>query len=85
LIADFGFRNAEWREGEFEICERGVLVRKGDVKGFAKGLKYLLENPEVRQKIGSRGRKYALEHHTTEKLVSNMDTLYRSLLHRDDK
>ena len=72
-------------EGEFEVCERGVLVKKGDVEGFAKGLNYLLENPKVRKEIGARGRKYALAHHTKEKLVSNMDMLYRSLLFTDDK
>jgi glycosyltransferase involved in cell wall biosynthesis len=72
-------------EGEFEVCERGVLVKKGDVEGFAKGLNYLLENPKVRKEIGARGRKYALAHHTIDKLVSNMDMLYRSLLFADDK
>jgi len=45
----------------------------------------LLENPKVRKEIGARGQKYALAHHTTEKLVSNMDMLYRSLLLADDK
>ena len=85
LISDFGLRIAELSEAGFEICERGVLVRQGDVKGFAKGLKYLLENPKLRKEIGARGRKYALAHHTTEKLVSNMDMLYRSILFRDDK
>jgi len=85
LIADCGLRISELSEGEFEICERGLLVKKGDVNGFAKGLKYLLENPKVRKEIGTRGRKYALAHHTTEKLVSNMDMLYRSILFRDGK
>jgi len=85
LISDFGFRISELSEGEFEICERGLLVKKGDVNGFAKGLKYLLENNKVRKEIGTRGRKYALAHHTTQKLLSNMDMLYRSLLLRDDK
>ena len=55
------------------------------VEGFAKGLHYLLENPKVRKEIGARGRKYALAHHTKEKLVSNMDMLYRLLLFTDDK
>jgi glycosyltransferase involved in cell wall biosynthesis len=85
LISERGTQNVELEEGEVEVCARGVLVRRGDVKGFTKGLKYLLENPKVRKEIGSRGRKYALEHHTTEKLVSNMDMLYRSLLLKDDK
>jgi glycosyltransferase involved in cell wall biosynthesis len=77
--------NAEFGESEFEICERGVLVRKGDVRGFAKGLKYLLEHPEECREMGKRGRKYALEKHTTERLVSDMDRLYRSLLERHSR
>jgi glycosyltransferase involved in cell wall biosynthesis len=91
LISDRGFRPparrglrpggiAELSEAEFEICERGLLVKKGDVNGFANGLKYLLEHPEEGREMGKRGRDYALEHHSTEKLVSNMDRLYQSLL-----
>jgi glycosyltransferase involved in cell wall biosynthesis len=96
LISEMGTRSpkrgdlchggmVEVGEGEFEVCERGILVMKGDVEGFAKGLHYLLENPKVRKEIGARGRKYALAHHTKEKLVSNMDMLYRSLFFTDDK
>ena len=77
-----GLRIAELAEGEFEICERGILVRKGDVKGFAKGLKYLLEHGEKGREMGRRGQEYTLEKHTTERLVSDMDRLYRSLLER---
>jgi glycosyltransferase involved in cell wall biosynthesis len=54
-------------------------------RGFAQGLKYLLEHPEECREMGRRGREYALEHHTTEKLMSNMDMLYRSLYFGDDK
>ena len=85
LISERGTQNVELEEGEFEVCERGILVKKGNVEGFAKGLHYLLENPKVRKEIGARGRKYALAHHTKEKLMSNMDMLYRSLLFRGDK
>ena len=79
------FRLAELSEEEFEICERGLLVKKGDIKGFAKGLKYLLEHPEEGREMGKRGREYALEKHTTERLVSDMDRLYRSLLERHSR
>ena len=85
LISDFGFRISDLSEGEFEICERGLLVKKGDVKGFAKGLKYLLEHPKECREMGKRGREYALEKHTMERLVSDMDKLYQSLLPRNDK
>ncbi len=79
------FRNAELSEAEFEICERGLLVKKGDVNGFANGLKYLLDHPEEGREMGKRGREYALEKHTMERLVSDIDKLYQSLLPRDDK
>ena len=79
------FRIAELSEGEFEICERGLLVSKGDTKGFANGLKYLLEHPKEGREMGKRGREYALEKHTMEKLVSDMDSLYQALLSRNDK
>jgi glycosyltransferase involved in cell wall biosynthesis len=85
LISNFEFRISELSEGEFEICERGLLVKKGDVNGFANGLKYLLEHPEECREMGKRGRKYALEKHTTERLVSDMDRLYRSLLERHSR
>jgi len=85
LISDRGFRNAEFGESEFEIYERGILVKKGDVKGFANGLKYLLEHPEEGREMGKRGREYALGHHSTEKLVSDMDRLYRALLERHSR
>jgi glycosyltransferase involved in cell wall biosynthesis len=85
LIADCGLRIAELNEGEFGICERGVLVARGDVKGFAKGLHYLLEHPDVCTEMGRRGRQYAMEKHTAERLVSDMDKLYQSLLIRNDK
>ena len=68
------------KEGEFEVCERGVLVKRGDAEGFAKGLQYLLEHPDVRRKMGQRGREYAMERHSKERLVSDMDRLYQSLL-----
>jgi glycosyltransferase involved in cell wall biosynthesis len=85
LISDFGFRIAELSEAGFEICERGVLVRKGDVRGFAKGLKYLLEHPEVRTEMGQRGQEYALQNHSMERLVADIDQLYQSLLTKRDK
>ena len=77
--------SAELTEGEFEICERGVLVRKGDVQGFVKGLKYLLEHPEKGREMGRRGQEYVIRNHSVERLVSDIDKLYKSLLPTRDK
>ena len=54
LISDCGFRppaqrglrpggNAELSEAESEICERGLLVKKGDIIGFSKFMIFLVE------------------------------------------
>ena len=85
LISDFRFRISELSEAGFEICERGILVRKGDVRGFAEGLKYLLEHPETGREMGQRGQEYAKQNHTMERLVADMDKLYQSLLTKRDK
>jgi len=85
LISECGMRNVEWRDGEFEICDRGVLVRKGDVRGFAEGLKYLLEHPDECGAMGRRGQRYALQNHSVERLVADMEQLYQMLLTKKDK
>jgi len=68
------------KAGEFEVCERGILVKPGNVRGFAKGLQYLLERPHVCKQMGQRGREYAMQRHSKERLVADTDRLYRSLL-----
>ena len=81
--ADCGVRNvanAELSESEFEICERGILVKSGDAEGLAQGLQYLLEQPDLCRQMGQRGKEYALKHYTKERLAADMDRLYRSLL-----
>ena len=55
-------------------------MKPGDVEGFAKGLHYLLKHPDVCREMGQRGREYALKHHGKERLVADMDRLYRNLL-----
>ena len=67
------------KEGEFEVCERGILVKRGNVRGFAKGLQYLLEHPDLGKQMGQRGREYVLRHHGKERLVADMNRLYISL------
>jgi glycosyltransferase involved in cell wall biosynthesis len=70
-------------EGEFEVCERGVLARRDDAAGFANAIKFLLDNPAQGRAIGLIGREYAMKHHSLDRLVADMDRLYRSLLREE--
>ena len=80
LIGDFRLPIEKSNYFNFEVCERGVLVKPGDVEGFADGLQYLLEQPDLCKQMGERGRGYALKHHGKERLIADMDRLYRSLV-----
>jgi len=57
---------AEIEEGEFEVCERRILVKRGDAKGFAKGLQYLIQNRRIWEEISDAGRSFVA--HTNENL-----------------
>ncbi len=80
LISERERQNSQLREGEFEVCERGILVGRNDVAGFAEALKHLLEHPGFCQEMGKRGIEYAKRRHSKDRLVADMDRLYRSLL-----
>ena len=80
LISERGLRDSCLRKGDFEVCERGILVSADDATGFAKGLEYLLDHPEVCKRMGERGKDYALKNHSKERLISEMHQLYRSLM-----
>ena len=69
----------ELAHGGFSVCERGVSVKSGDAEGFAHGLKYLIENPDVRDELGHRGLDFVLHNHTKERLVQDVATLYNEL------
>lgn len=66
-----------------EICRDGVnglLVPPRDSDALAATLLTLLENPELRQQFGWRGRQIVLDEFTCEQVASQTVDLYRSLL-----
>lgn len=80
LIADGTLPTLVSKGLGFEICEREILVKSGDVEGFAKGLQFLLDKPYLYREMGKRGKEYSMERHSKERLMADMDRLYRSLL-----
>ena len=64
----------------FEIASRGVTVASGSALGFVAGLKILVENPNLRDELGSRGAKFIRENYSKERLLTDVEKLYRELL-----
>ncbi len=62
--------------------EDGFLVEVGDVDGIAASLARLARDPELRARMGARGRELVVPRYRVERLVDDVDELYRELLSR---
>jgi glycosyltransferase involved in cell wall biosynthesis len=58
----------------------GFLVEPGDTEAAAERLAALALDPELRRRLGDAGRARARERYSVERLVDDVDRLYRSLL-----
>ena len=63
------------REGE-----DGFLVEKGDTDALAERLARLASDPQLRNRMGETARDRVLPRYAVERLVDDVDRLYRALL-----
>ncbi len=63
--------------------ETGFLVRPRDTHALAERLEILERDPERRAAMGALGRQRMLERYAVDRLVSDVDALYRELLERE--
>ena len=67
----------------FMVCDRGILCRKDDDLGFAKGFKYLVEaDSSEREKLTRRGRSLVKERFSEQRLLRDIESLYLELMGR---
>jgi glycosyltransferase involved in cell wall biosynthesis len=60
--------------------EDGFLVEPGDTDGLAARLAQLARDPALRERMGRAGRERVLPRYAVDRLVDDVDRLYRSLL-----
>ncbi|MBA3734315.1 MAG: glycosyltransferase family 4 protein [Actinobacteria bacterium] len=60
--------------------EDGFLVEAGETDDLADRLERLARDPELRERMGRQGRERVLPRYAVERLVEDVDELYRSLL-----
>lgn len=58
----------------------GFLVEPGDLDGLAERLARLAADPELRARMGAAGRERVVPRYAVDRLIDDMDTLYRTLL-----
>jgi len=58
----------------------GLLVPAGDVDGISRALERLARDPGLRRRLGTEGRERVIPRYRVERLVDDVDELYRELL-----
>jgi glycosyltransferase involved in cell wall biosynthesis len=81
LLGDEAHPVSSTRREEYALCERGVLVRRQDAEAFAAALEMVVEDEELRRRMGARARSFVEREYAKERLVSDVMRLYQDLLH----
>lgn len=68
------------RHNDYSVCERGILVKKHDAASFANAIAYMIAEQDLREATGARGRLFVEENHSLDRLVTDVENLYRDLL-----
>jgi glycosyltransferase involved in cell wall biosynthesis len=61
----------------------GILVPVGDVEAIAAALERLARDADLRRRLGEHGRERVVPRYRVERLVDDVDALYRELLSAD--
>jgi glycosyltransferase involved in cell wall biosynthesis len=61
-------------------AQHGILVNSGDGEGLARALSFLHENRRVSEEMGKRGKEFVLNHYSIERLVKDIESLYKEIL-----
>ncbi len=64
----------------YEVLPHGLLVPPGDAQAFAAALQRLIEDAPLRDHMGEVGRRFVAERFCLDRLVSDIEQLYRELL-----
>jgi colanic acid/amylovoran biosynthesis glycosyltransferase len=71
-----------WHSGIPEVVldgETGLLAPPGDVEALADRIRRLLRDPELRRRLGDRGRAHIAEHFDMPVLTRRLEAIYREI------
>lgn len=63
-----------------KVHDQGILIPSGDAEGMAAALKNLLQNEDLRKKMGEAGRKTVYPKYDILRLLEDMKALYLTLI-----
>ncbi len=65
---------------DYRIAPRGVIVASGNASGLVAGLKELVKDENLRSQLGAHGAEFVRANYSKERLINDIETLYRELL-----
>ena len=65
---------------EIVVSETGYLVNKLDIEAFKKALTELIENPELRERMGENARKKVEDNFSLEKMLRETEKVYNVIM-----
>ncbi len=81
-----GHPHDEIPENDFIICQHGILARKNDPDGFAKGLSYLVtEDIAIKEKRIRQARGFVCQRYSQERLIHDIENLYTDLMYPEKR
>ncbi len=66
----------------YTVCERGIRVEPGDAAGFASGLARLVDDADLRARMGAGAQQFVEQNYAKERLLKDITELYQQLLCR---
>jgi len=78
-VVDIMGERRNWQDG-FCIWDHGVTVPSRDVEAFTRALVFLAQKPELRRQMGDRARTFVRSRLSVERLIRDVETLYRKML-----
>ena len=71
-----GNSQLEFESDGFKICERGILCRENNTKGFADGMKYLVNNKRLMEEKANAAKSFVAQNFSKERLLRDIESLY---------
>ena len=68
----------------YQVCQRGIGVPVDNTAAFALGLSRLVSDAALRQALGERGRQFVERNYSKQRLLDDINNLYRELLRLDE-
>lgn len=68
------------KEGEFKVSKCGIFFNPSDIEGLVNAVKYVMNNPGVRKKLGESAYRKILTEYNIEKIADRYLKLYREVL-----